>query len=167
MTRAHTTIQLSVHVHELASYVTCQHSMASQPPTESTVFEIDSYVRGYHAYMDVWQPQVGEVLTLQREPHNPQDQQAVSVVRSGLTVGHVPYNLAPSLSNFLKRAFNKETAEITGDKVIRGGGYGLQVPCIYRLYGPKAYVERAKKMLTEDTEKVRVKSATGSELSQN
>lgn len=37
-------------------------------------------------------------------------------------------------------------AEAIGDMQdkIRGGGYGLEVPCTYKLYGPKRYVHRAK-----------------------
>jgi hypothetical protein len=30
--------------------------------------------------------------------------------------------------------------EVTGQKINRGAGYGLKVPCVYRLYGPKVYV---------------------------
>ena len=76
--------------------------MASHLPSESVEFEIESFVRGYHAYMDVWEPRIGEVLALElREPHNAVDQLAVSVVKSGLVVGHVPFNLAPVFSHFL------------------------------------------------------------------
>ena len=139
--------------------------MASQPPSESVEFEIESFVRGYHSYMDVWEPRIGEVLALEREPHNAVDQLAVSVVKSGFVVGHVPFNLAPVFSHFLKRSFNKGTAEITGEKVNRGGGYGLEVPCIYRLYGPKAYMERAKAMFSSDLSRMRSPGESG--LSQN
>jgi len=75
--------------------------MASQPPSESVEFEIESFVRGYHAYMNVWEPRIGEVLALEREPHNVMDQLAISVVKSGLVVDHVPFNLAPVFSHFL------------------------------------------------------------------
>ena len=139
--------------------------MASQPPLDSVTVEMGSFVRGYHSYMDVWDPQVGEVLALEREPHNVVDQLAVSVVRSGRIVGHVPFNLAPVFSHFLKRSFNKGTAEITGAKVNRGGGYGLEVPCISRLYGPKTYVERARTMLSGDQSRVQSSGLSG--LSQN
>ena len=102
--------------------------------------------------------------TLQREPHNHTDKLAVAVMKSGITVGHVPYNLAPIISSFLKRSFNKGMAEITGDKVNRGGGHGLKVPCTYRLYGPRAYIERAEKMFAEDKEKTRMRLGSGSGL---
>ena len=34
---------------------------------------------------------------------------------------------------------NKAFAEITGAKVNNGASYGLEVPCVYRLYGPNIY----------------------------
>ena len=59
-------------------------------------------------------------------------------------VGHIPYNLAPKVSAFLKRDV-KGFAEITG--MNRGAGYGLEVPCVYRLYGPKVYVNKLKEFI--------------------
>ena len=95
------------------------------------------------------------------------DPLAVSVVKSGWIVGHVPFNLALVFSHFLKKSFNKGTAEITGEKVNRGRGYGLELPYIYPLYGPKAYVERTKTTLSDDPKKVRAWSPGRSGLSQN
>ena len=43
-------------------------------------------------------------------------------------VGHVPYNLARIISLFLKRDVNKA---LVGEKVNRGAGYGLEIPCEY------------------------------------
>ena len=64
-------------------------------------------------------------------------------------VGHIPYNLAPKISAFLRRDVNKAFAEVTGARVNRGAGYGLEIPCIYRLYGPKSYVERMRVICEE------------------
>ena len=66
--------------------------MASQPPSDSIAVDVESFVRGYHSYVAIWEPRIGEVLTLQAEPHSVVDQYAVAVVRSGRTVGHVPFN---------------------------------------------------------------------------
>lgn len=49
-------------------------------------------------------------------------------------VGHVPYNISSGLSMFLRQDCNKGFAEVTGNCVNRGAGYGMEVPCIYRLY---------------------------------
>ena len=93
----------------------------------------------------MWNSSVGHVLRLRKEPDNSHDRPAVAVMKSGDTVvGHIPYNLAPLFSNFLAREFNKETVYITGERTNRGAGYGLEVPCVYRLYGPKAFVDHLK-----------------------
>ena len=75
--------------------------MVSQPvgPSSSCV-KITSFIRVYHAYQDVWQPAVGEVLLLQRESTNIKDGQAVSVMKSTLVVGHVPANLSALFHTF-------------------------------------------------------------------
>ena len=118
---------------------------------QQACYEVNSFIRGLHVYQDIWTPVVGEVLLLKREPDNSHDRYAVAVVRQsdGATVGHIPYNLAPILSPFLARDFNKGVAEITGPRVNRGAGYGIEVPCIYRLYGSRRYVERAKETISK------------------
>ena len=50
-------------------------------------------------------------------------------------------------SIFLRRDVNKAFAEVTGQKVNRGAGYGLDIPCTYRLYGPPAYINRMKQLV--------------------
>ena len=57
----------------------------------------------------------------------------MAIYRDAEIVGHVPYNLAPRMSAFFMRG-NKAFAEITGDKVYRGAGYGLEVPCVSTIY---------------------------------
>ena len=37
--------------------------------------------------------------------------------------------------------------EVTGQKINRGAGYGLEVTCMYRLYGPKVYVEQMNELV--------------------
>ena len=118
--------------------------MASQPVRgreDITSLEVHSYIRGYHAYQDIWDPRIGEVLPLQREPDNPEDRFAVAIMRRGSVVGHLPFNLAPVVSAFLRRDVNKGLAEVTGAKVNRGAGYGLEIPC-YHFYGSKSFVNK-------------------------
>jgi hypothetical protein len=94
--------------------------------------EIDSFIRGYHVYKDDWTPFTGEHLLLRREPDNASDKSAVAVIKDGEIVGHIPYNMSNTVSQFLRRDFNKAFAEVTGCYVNRGAGYGLEVPCYYR-----------------------------------
>ena len=110
--------------------------MASQAVGENQACcEVNSFIRGFHFYQDVWTPVTGEVLLLiklKREPENVHDKYAVAVIRQSdrATVGHIPYNLAPIVSPFLARDYNKAVAEVTGPRVNRGAGYGMEVPCI-------------------------------------
>ncbi len=48
------------------------------------------------------------------EPTNAKDNKAVAVLKDDLVVGHVPYNLASRLFQFLRRDVNKAFAEVTG-----------------------------------------------------
>ncbi len=68
-------------------------TMASQvvTATELQVLEIDSYIRGYHAYTDVWVPMVGESLLVKPEPANAKDKKAVAILKETTIVGHVPH----------------------------------------------------------------------------
>ena len=87
------------------------------------------------------------MLLLKREPENTEDKFAVAVIKSGTVVGHVPKTLAPVISQFLKRDCNKGVVNITGTRINRGGGFGLEAPCIFRLYGPEAYLRRLKEIV--------------------
>ena len=91
------------------------------------------------------------MLQLKRQPTNVLDSLAVAVMNGKEVVGHVPFNLAPTISHFLQREGNSGVAEITGQRLNRGAGFGLEVPCIYRLRRPKAYTDRAKELLTPNS----------------
>ena len=76
-------------------------------------FFVDSVVRAFHVYKDVWNPVVGETLICEKEFGNLHDPYAVSVVRgSGIIVGHVPRKIS-SLCYFFPRK-NGITCQITG-----------------------------------------------------
>ena len=49
-------------------------------------------------------------------------------------VDHIPFNLPPIL------AF----ARVTGNQ---GAGYGLEIRCVYELYGPKPYIDKLREPL--------------------
>ena len=57
--------------------------MASEPMSRTygdlQYLEIQSFARGYHAYMDIWTPVIGQTLLLKREPTNPKDKNAVAL----------------------------------------------------------------------------------------
>lgn len=53
-----------------------------------------------------------------------------------LVISHIPYNLAPTLSQFLRRDVNEGVDQVNRLQSISIAGYGLDIPCIYQLYGP-------------------------------
>ena len=77
------------------------------------------------------------MLPIEQEPTNPEDKFAVAVKLEGCVVGHLPFNIAFTVSRFLNRSINKGTVEVTRERINRAAGYGLGIPCKYRLYGPK------------------------------
>ena len=90
--------------------------------------------RGVH-----WRNFVGEEGNRQVNDPN-----AVAVYQEFRVVGHVPVprNLAPRVFHFLARDTCKAFVEVTGKRVNRGAGYGLENPCTYRLYSPPAYIKK-------------------------
>lgn len=123
--------------------------MAESEPTsgDQQDLQINSYIRGYHAYMDLWTPALNEELVLKREPTNKRDSNAVAVLKEDTVVGHIPFNLAPLISAFLRRDTNCGFAKVVGEKVNRGAGYGLEIPCVYALYGPKPYIDKLEALV--------------------
>ena len=90
---------------------------------------------------------LNEELILKREPSNERDRKAVAVLKIEALVGHVPFNLAPLISAFLRRDTNSGFAKVVGEKVNRGAGYGLEIPCVYTLHGPKPHIEKLKELV--------------------
>ena len=56
----------------LTQHYRSSYTMAGQVVSTNAleVLRISSYIRGYHAYMDVWTPVQDEMLILKREPTN-------------------------------------------------------------------------------------------------
>ena len=113
--------------------------MASQVVSAQRVesLSVQSFIRGYHAYMDIWTPVENELLRLIPEPTNSVDRKAVAVLKEDQIVGHIPFNLSPI----------KAFARVTGSKINRGAGYGLEIPCVYEFYGPKPYIDKLREVI--------------------
>ena len=45
-------------------------------------YEYDSFARDYHAYMDVWNPLIGDILKCKRESANEVDKRTVAIMQS-------------------------------------------------------------------------------------
>ena len=75
---------------------------------------------------------------------NRHDTFAVKIVKSGLTVGHVPMYKSKIFNFFLRRG-GKIEATVTGER--ENKGVGLQLPCGYKFIGAKKDVYKLKKLL--------------------
>ena len=121
--------------------------MASEVVEEGSCYEWSSYIRGYHDYQAVWTPTIGEMLLLKVEPTNPYDDFAVSIVKDGAVVGHVPKYVSRVICFFLKRVESVGFCEVTSSRVNRGVGLGLEIPCTYKFSGRQAYLDRLQTLL--------------------
>ena len=78
---------------------------------------------------------------------------AIAVIRDEEIVGHMPRALASSkqgtgiVRHFLTKPESKGTVKAEGKAVNRGGGYGMEVPCVYRFTGQQKYVEMLRNLL--------------------
>lgn len=107
-----------------------------------------SWMRGHHAYKDIFEPEIDKQLTLQREPENAKDKFAVAITEeNGRIVGHIPLGLSKIVSCFLKRDTHSGLAIICGKRINRGGGLGLEIPVVLELYGKRQYLEKLDELI--------------------
>ena len=97
----------------------------------ATSFSYRSFVRGYHDYLRKYLVAAG--WRNFGEPTNSHD--SMAVMKDEEAVGHSPNcrNRFPELSYFLPRGNSVVTCEVTGSKLNRGVGLGLEVPCVFHL----------------------------------
>ena len=112
-------------------------------------FSVESCVRGYHVYKDIWIACVGEELPCQRENGNPTDPFAVAVVKSGLTVGHILRKISSVCSLFLRRngvmtVCTTERRRFSAD-LPQGG---LEIPCLITFEGAGKDIQKVRKLVT-------------------
>ena len=63
---------------------------------------VEAMVRGNHVYKDIWTAVVNEELICRMKPFNTADPFAVTVVKYGTAVGHVPRKISCVCSLFLR-----------------------------------------------------------------
>ena len=62
-------------------------------------------------------------------------------------MGHVPANFSKLFSRFLDFPHHTIRAEVTGRRVNRGAGYGLEIPVRYTFYGKIETINLVKKYI--------------------
>ena len=121
--------------------------MAADQSTSRSAFTISSAVRGYHVYKDIWDAAQGEILPCASEGNNLHDPFAVSVLKNGQTVGHVPKLISAACSMFLRRN-GTITCRVTGTRkystdLPQGG---LEIPCDLTFTGAQNDTSKLKRI---------------------
>ena len=113
--------------------------------TKQRQYDLNSFVRGFHAYMDIWTPKVGgENFCLNPENENQHDKFAVAIVLEE-RIGHVPEKLSKIFHQFMKVPDCAIGSKVTGKRVNRETGCGLEISVQYRFIVGKNAVEWAEK----------------------
>ena len=112
--------------------------------SSTETFSIEAMVRGYHVYQKIWDAALGEQLSCSRETGNRQDPFAVAVVRSLVTVGHVPKKISSVCSMFLLRGGTLR-CRVTASRRYSGDlpQGGLEIPCMLTFEGGAKDIAKA------------------------
>ena len=115
-------------------------------------FEIDSFVKGYHEYKNIWTTKIGETLSTEREPGNLLDKYTVCVKKNNEIVGHLQLGkdgkFAKTVFYFLIAGeYGSCDVLIKGKPVNLGDGDGMQVPCLLNFTGRKNFIDILEKTL--------------------
>ena len=118
--------------------------MASEEHAEEE-FVMDSMVRGYHIYQDVWTLAVGERLQCVREEDNAEDRYTVAVIKDGVTVGHRPRRISTLCSLFISRG-RIIRCSITGNHrysrdLVQGS---MEIPCQLTFVGMEKELKKVR-----------------------
>ena len=112
-------------------------------------FSFNSYARGYHTHMKIWNPVDGAVLVCMQETDNPHDKYAVSIIRNSYVVGHVPLGLSKTFSNFLSLPVSTMLCIVTGKRPNYGAGLGLEILVMYQARGHEKALQWLEKTITK------------------
>ena len=108
-------------------------------------FSFNSFVQGYHTYMDLQTPNVGdENLYLEPEDGNDYDKNAVVVIIDRKTSGDVPKNLSKTFKRFLTLLNCTIKCTVIGKCVNHGTGYRLEIPVNFKFHGPAKAIHWAE-----------------------
>ena len=111
-------------------------------------YEVESVVRGYHIYKEIWSAAVGTTLPCQQESFNPYDSYAVAIIKDDLVVGHMLRNISVTCSAFLRRG-DAITCTVTGARQYSNDlpQGGLKVPCRLKFSACSKEISKIVKLL--------------------
>ena len=95
--------------------------------------------------MKDWNPMIGEVLEVVKEPENEYDPSAVAIKRnnglSSYVVGHIGRHISKVVFQFLSLPGSAASATVSGMRVNRGAGDGLEIPISVKFIGHSKSIE--------------------------
>ena len=97
---------------------------------------MESCVRGYHYYQNIWDPVIDEVLACVREDGNPHDRYVVAVYKDTRVVGHVARKISTVCYLFLRKggAISCVVTDIRRYSYDLPQG-GMEIPCLLKFRG--------------------------------
>ena len=104
-------------------------------------------------YKDWWTPTRGEILLLQPESENVEDKNAVAVLTESRVIGYIPFHLVITknrtsiVTHFVSKPTNQGSVEICGKAINRGGGLGMEIPCVYIFDGPQKHADLLEQLI--------------------
>ena len=82
-----------------------------------SLYEFDSFIRGYHVYRHIWSPVKGDTYSCTREPGNEQGCNAVAVMYEDRVVSHIPLAISKCISLFLTLPGLFLETKVTGKRI--------------------------------------------------
>ena len=109
-------------------------------------------IRGYHVYRAIWSAALGEILQCERESDNLHDRYAVSVMRHGTIIGHLPRRISCVSSLFLRRG-GQISCKVTGSRRYSAdlSQGGLEIPCDVTFSGNSKEIKKLLKLLANNS----------------
>ena len=96
--------------------------------------DLETFIKGYHVYKDVWKPKQGEQLYVLMEPNNRMDKSAACAKINEKIVGHLKKGTSGRFAKPIfhfphSDAYSSAWAKVIGKRCNFGDEEGMQVPC--------------------------------------
>ena len=118
-------------------------------------FEMDSYIKGFHEYKEIWTPTMEQALKAIPEPKNVVDKYAVCVMLGDEIVGHLKKGrtgrFAKTVFYFLRADEKGLCVAIVKRKAVNfGDGEGMQVLCTHHFKGTTKFIDVLRQQLQKN-----------------
>ena len=112
---------------------------------------MDSMIRGYHVYKNVWSSFVGEVLYSQHDVRNHHDAFVAAVCKGTTVVGRMPRKIFAACYVFLGKTGATITGTVTGPRRYLHNLHqgSMEIPWVIKFTGDKIMVNKVKSLLID------------------